>query len=614
MRFRHLAKTGRILALVAFALGLSNHLANGLIAAETATSKLVGVDRSPIDLVISADQQWIVTANETSGSLSLIRVTDRQVIDEIIVGDHPANVLGTPDGKHVVVSTAWDGNLHQLRIDADRGKLVLVNSVHVGMQPCGIAILPDSTKAYVGCVANAEIVEVDLNAAKVIRRFSTGNWPRYLTLTPDGKRLAVGLAGNSEIAVIEIDSGKTLYTEPLSGGINLGQMITSSDGTYAYFPWMVYRTNPITVRNIKLGWVLASRMGRVRLDGAAYREAVSLDVPELAVADTHDVAITSDGKRLIASSSGTHELLSYRLPDMPFIAEGGPGDLIDPQLQYNADRFERIEVGGRPMGIAIADDDQTIFVANYLRNSVQVVSRDEAAVIAEIDLGGAKTLTLARKGMEIFHDAVRSLDQWYSCQTCHAGGGTNAKIMDTFNDATEMTFKTVLPLQNVTRTGPWTWHGWQTDLDDAMHRSIVSSMQGVRPAPADKSALIAYLETLDFPPNPFRGDGGSLSEAAARGKVVFESNKAACIDCHHGSTFTDGEIHDVGTGSKSDHYQGYNTPSLNGSYTKVRWLHHGRAKSLLEVVTDYHSPDKVNGSEPLTDGEAADLVAYLKSL
>ena len=43
------------------------------------------------------------------------------------------------------------------------------------------------------------------------------------------------------------------------------------------FPWMVYRNNPITAGNIRLGWVLASRIARVRLDGPARREAMSLD-------------------------------------------------------------------------------------------------------------------------------------------------------------------------------------------------------------------------------------------------------------------------------------------------------------------------------------------------
>ncbi len=575
-------------------------------------------DRSPVDLGISPDGEWIVTANETSDSASLIRVADLTLVDEIAISDHPTHVAFAPDGKSVLVTSDWAGVMHVLQIDDEHGKLVIGASIAIGGLPCGIAVSPDSKTAYVGLMASAEIAEVDLVAHQVRRKFATGNWPRYLTLTHAGDRLAVGLAGDSEVAVIDTSSGETMYAEPLSSGINLGQMVTSGDGLYAYFPWMVYRTNPINVRNIQLGWVLASRMGRVRLDGAAYREAMSLDVPGTAVADTHDVVITSHDKRLVASSSGTHELLVYRLPDAPFVAEGGPGDLIDPQLRIDRDRFKRIEVGGRPMGMAIADDDRTVFVANYLKNSVQVVDVESSRVVGEIDLGSDSSddpnRRLARAGMEIFYDAERSLDQWYSCQTCHQSGGTNSRMMDTLNDETEMSYKTVLPLQNVTRTAPWTWHGWQTDLDDAMHRSIVSSMQGSSPERGEKEALIAFLTTLEYPPNPFRDEAGRLSESAQRGKSVFEGKQAACLDCHTGPLFTDGEIHDVGTGSETDHYVGYNTPSLVGTYAKVRWLHHGRAKSLLDVVSDRHSPEKVNGTAPLSAEDAKDLVEYLKSL
>jgi cytochrome c peroxidase len=119
---------------------------------------------------------------------------------------------------------------------------------------------------------------------------------------------------------------------------------------------------------------------------------------------------------------------------------------------------------------------------------------------------------------------------------------------------------------------------------------------------------------LHSPPNPFRRPDGGLSEAARRGKKVFFSRKAACADCHNGPHLSDGKIHDVGLGSQSDHYRGYNTPSLVGVYRKVRWLHSGRARSLQRVINDLHSPENVNGDGELTEQESADLIEYLKSL
>jgi YVTN family beta-propeller protein len=377
---------------------------------------------------------------------------------------------------------------------------------------------------------------------------------------------------------------------------------------------MVSRTNPINVSNLRKGWLLASRIGRVRLDGPADREAISLDVPGLAVADPHGIVISRDDRRLVASSAGTHELLVYRLPNLPFIGAGGPGDLIDRALERDRDRFQRIEVGGRPMGLQMADDNHTLYVANYLQNSVQVVDLDSQTVTDEIALGGPADVSLARRGMEIFYDGERSLDQWYSCHSCHQNGGTNSRAMDTLNDGTEQTFKTVLPLHHVTETGPWTWHGWQQDLDNAMHKSITSTMLGKAPSAQDKQALLTFLETLEAPPNPFRNPDGSLTDVAERGRQVFESDFAACAECHNGPHFSDGKNHDVGLNSPDDFYENYNTPSLLGTYRKVLWLHTGRARSLERVVTDLHSPEKVAGTRKLTEQEAGDLIEYLKSL
>ena len=115
-------------------------------------------------------------------------------------------------------------------------------------------------------------------------------------------------------------------------------------------------------------------------------------------------------------------------------------------------------------------------------------------------------------------------------------------------------------------------------------------------------------------PNPFLNADGSLTEAAERGKTVFHSSKAGCASCHRGEHFTDGEIHDVGLGSDKDRYEGFNTPTLRGVFRKVRLLHDGRSKSLHDLLTEDHAPEKVTGEGKLNESELEDLIAYLRSL
>ena len=132
----------------------------------------------------------------------------------------------------------------------------------------------------------------------VTDRIAVGRWPRHLALSPDGSRLAVGTSGDRGVTVVDTKERKELYREQFMG-LNIGHLAASKDGKHVYFPWMVYRHNPITPGNIRLGWVLASRVARLRLDGPARREAMSLDPQGQAIADVHGLALTSDESRLV---------------------------------------------------------------------------------------------------------------------------------------------------------------------------------------------------------------------------------------------------------------------------------------------------------------------------
>jgi cytochrome c peroxidase len=230
-----------------------------------------------------------------------------------------------------------------------------------------------------------------------------------------------------------------------------------------------------------------------------------------------------------------------------------------------------------------------------------------------IELSPPRPPSLARQGEAIFYDAGRSLDQWYSCHSCHYEGHTNAATMDTRNDGRFGNFKTVLSLRGAARTGPWFWHGWATDFRAALRKSMTETMLGPKPTEHDVEAMAAFVDTLS-PRRSAHFEDGRLTASAVRGEAVFHSDKAGCAQCHSGTDFTDGLTHDVGLGAPTDAYSGYNTPSLRGVYDRVRLLHDGRARSLEEVLTGPHNPSRVTGLGELSPEEMSDLLAYLESL
>ncbi len=573
--------------------------------------------RSPIALALHGPR--LLTANHTANGVSFIDLQTGKILQELSTGDRPAGVAFSPDGKRAVVTHQFGYDLAVLDVEAD--SLKLAGRVEVGPEPRGVVIAPDETTAYVAVGVTNEVVRVDLKTNQVTGRLEVGREPRGLALSHDGKTLVAGNARSGSLSIIDTANWRVTRTARVDG-TNLRQVVIDDAGKYAYVANMKNLRFATTKNNIDQGWVLGQRVARVRLDEQQPFETLSIDPRGKAASDAHGLVLSDDAATLVVSLGGTHELMIFRAGEKPLPwRDNGSRDLIAPELLRDQERFRRVSLGGRPTELALSADGSLVYVANYLLDAVQVVDTRSARLVRTIELGGPNELSLARRGEVLFHDAARSFNQWYSCNTCHSDGHTNGQDFDTLNDGWqdlstlhERSRKKVPTLRRVAETGPWTWHGWQDSLDEAMVESFTKSMQGPQPSKEEVAALIAYLKTLDYPANPFRGRDGSISEAAKRGEVVYRSEKAGCVTCHGGSELTDGKIHDLDLGERGDVYKGHNPPSLRGVYDKDPYMHDGRAKDLREVLTKWHNPEEVTGLGSLDEAELADLLEYLKTL
>jgi cytochrome c peroxidase len=153
-----------------------------------------------------------------------------------------------------------------------------------------------------------------------------------------------------------------------------------------------------------------------------------------------------------------------------------------------------------------------------------------------------------------------------------------------------------------------------------VHESLGAPNRGLS---AQLDALAAYANSHDLTLSPHAKNG--LSDAAQRGRKLFESNEVGCAKCHSGPFFTDSiprpvsELvrHDVGTGNDDPSEimgPAYDTPTLHGLYRTAPYLHHGRAATLEEVLTKYNPQDQHGVTSHLSRDQVLDLVAFLKSL
>jgi cytochrome c peroxidase len=191
-------------------------------------------------------------------------------------------------------------------------------------------------------------------------------------------------------------------------------------------------------------------------------------------------------------------------------------------------------------------------------------------------------------------------------------GHTCGLNFDTLNDDSYGNPKLTPTLRNVSKTGPWTWHGWQKDLGKAVIKSFTQTMFGPEPSPEEIKAVVAFLETLDLPPNPYRDPDGRMSELAEQGRMIFKT-KAHCARCHQGDLYTSQGTYDVHLEPDGSPYPLWNPPSLRGLMDRGPYLHDGRAKSLEDVLQNHHAPEKL-GAPPLTEQELQALIEFLKAL
>ena len=554
-------------------------------------------DRSPGDLALSPDGRWALVVNATSHTASLVDLEEGRVAAEVAVGTRPHSVAWA--GTTAVVTNFLSDDVTVLSVTPP--KLDVLATIPVGDEPRGVAF--SGERALVLLSGEDALVEVDLQARKVGRRMGVGDEPWHLAVA--GGRIAVSCALSQEVRVLDAATLELVYRAPMRGH-NLRRVATSPDGAWAYVPNIAERGLGTTRDNIDRGWVVASRLSRVALRSDEPREAISLDPRGKAVADLEGVAASPDGETIALAAGGTHELLLLRLP-LPFVAFGGPGDHIDAALLKDGQRFRRVPLDGRPTAVSFTAGGARAVVTNYLSNSLQVVDVQKGEVAKTIALGGPAEPSLARRGEAIFYDGRRSFNQWYSCHTCHVDGHTNGSTFDTLNDGSYGTLKKTLSLRGAARTGPWTWHGWQTDFKASLIHSMKTTMQGPEPTAEDVDALAEFLKTVDFPP-----PAGPRDEAAIRGEALFKNR--ACDACHVPPDYTSDEVFLVGLEEKRDKYTGFNPPALRGVSRRGPWLHDGRARTMEDLFQRHHRPKSLNDKPDFSADELRDLVAFLRSL
>ena len=95
---------------------------------------------------------------------------EREVVGTIRVGNSPGLARVSPDGNTVVVSNRGSDSVSLI----DAHNLSVRSTIPICHQPEDIAILPDSSKAFVACSGSAQVASIDLKNDKLLASLDVG--------------------------------------------------------------------------------------------------------------------------------------------------------------------------------------------------------------------------------------------------------------------------------------------------------------------------------------------------------------------------------------------------------------------------------------------------------
>ena len=612
-----------------------------------------GVYKGPVDLVPSVDGALLFVLNQDAAEIAVISVADNTVKDTISVPAHPNGMALSPNGKFLAVTC---GDAYGLVVMVNIADSKIVDQAPTGHYPCAPVFTPDGSRLFV-CNrfgrSGASVFEYNLaNLKAAPKEHKVTREPVAAAITPDGKTLFVAnflpndpadsFDVTCEVTAIDLASGAIKNIRLPNGTTGQHDICVSPDGKYVYSVATLARyTAPTT--QIERGWMNTASLNIIDVPTMSLVNAVLLDDVNLGAANPWAITPSADGSLLYIAVAGTHELcivqtqpMLEKLLKLPeTIEEAKALGLYDDRGTYSSSirsnvRNDLAFLVGMKTRVrklpgkahrSVAVIGPNVYLGAYFSDTVDTVDTSVMSrpKVSSIPLGPEPVMTPARRGLLAWHDASLCMQQWQSCASCHPDVRVDGLNWDLLNDgmgnpknAKSMVFAQQLP--------PAMGRGIRVDAHYAI-RTGFHYIQFSRPDEAickDIEALFAELKPLSSPYLV----SGKLSEAAQRGKELFNNEKIGCYKCHPESNyFSDAKLHDVDSTGPLDHeidfqkWGGrFDTPTLIEVWRTAPYLHDGRYVEMRDLFLDGHHGNRVGDVKGMTEQQVDDLVEYILSL
>jgi YVTN family beta-propeller protein len=577
---------------------------------------------------VTPDGAWLLVANPDNGTVTVVDTAARKAVREIKVGEKPEGVSWIGNGPRAAV-TVYNEDL-VVFLDAHDGRII--KTLSVPDEPYGIVANKAGTLAWVTHEYPGLVSEIDLQKMGIRTTVKAGAFLRGLALSPDESRLyvtefytailhAIDLRPDGKREVVDCWKGQSVDNlcrhvvvhprRPKAYLSHIRSKTERSHGSGSIFPHL-------------------SICDLVPPNGSKRRTSIALDSYNnvRVVTNPWETALSPDGTRLYTLYAGTNDMNVSRV--------------IDDDYQEIERIGNAVTVGKNPRAVRVSPDGKTVYVYNALDFAVSFHEPEHLRRLATVKVCEPPKTPEWVRGKILFNTALPPMTRrlWIACASCHPDGHTDGRVWQ-FPEGLRKT----PALFGLAHTHPLHWSADRDEVQDFEYTIRSQLMQGrglldgpIKPKvefekteleehlagrSKDLDALAIYCNSFELTLSPQIVAPGKLSAAAERGKQLFFSAAVGCAQCHSGPYYTDSslrkpfKLHDVGTGMDDPTEKmgpAYDTPTLLGVYHTPPYLHHGKAKTLLDVLTTCNKEDKHGKTSRLSNQELDDLVEFLKSL
>ncbi len=278
--------------------------------ARNAVVVTIPVGRQPYFLSVDPEGHRAFVANSGSNTVSVLDLDKRRVVEVAGAGEQPGLARIAPDGRSLVVTNRAAGSISLFTVAAKdtTGSVLKLRATIPGCPGAtDVAILPDSSKAFIACSGGHQVMAVSLAAAPgswtarhdptllidhLLALLDVGLTPVHLALKPDGGEIFVANFGSDSISEIATGTNEVGGTYPI-GNKPARAVVSADNGTL----WVSdFGADSISLYSIDDGKLV----GSVHTGSAPDALAFSADEHLLLATDAHsgDVSvIRTQGKQ-----------------------------------------------------------------------------------------------------------------------------------------------------------------------------------------------------------------------------------------------------------------------------------------------------------------------------